>query len=85
MYIKFGQGRAMNDVNRDIREGFIDRDEGLHLLNKYDGEFPKKYFSEFLDYVNIGEQEYWHILDSFRSPHLWKKAGNKWELIHKTT
>ena len=64
MYIKFGQGRAMNDVNRDIREGFIDRDEGLHLLNKYDGEFPKKYFSEFLDYINIGEQEYWHILDA---------------------
>ena len=83
MFIKFGQGRAMNDVNRDIREGFISREEGILLLNKYDSEFPKKYFNDFLDYINITEQDYWDIVDSFRSPHLWKKLGNKWELINK--
>ena len=60
MYIKFGQGRAMNDVNRDIRDGFITREEGVNLIEKYDGEFPKKKFSEFLDFINITEQEYWN-------------------------
>ena len=47
MYIKFGQGRAMNDACRDIRDGFITRDEALLLMKKYDGEFPKKYFLNF--------------------------------------
>ena len=41
MYIKFGQGRTMNDACRDIRDGYITRDEALHLMAKYDGEFPK--------------------------------------------
>lgn len=83
MYIKFGQGRAMNDVNRDIRDGFITREEGVNLIEKYDGEFPKKNFSEFLDFINITEQEYWEIIDKARPSHLWSRNGNKWKLIHK--
>ena len=47
MYIKFGQGRAMNDACRDIRDGFITRDEALLLMKKYDGEFPKNIFLNF--------------------------------------
>ena len=45
----------MNDACRDIRDGFISRDEALLLMKKYDGEFPKKYFSEFLKYIDIDE------------------------------
>ena len=83
MYIKFGQGRAMNDACRDIRDGYISRDEGIELLKKYDGEFPKKYFNEFLSYIDISEDEYWDIINSARSPHLWKKTNGLWELKQK--
>ena len=83
MYIKFGQGRAMNDANRDIRDGFLTCEEGLALVKKYDGEFPKKYFKDFLEYINISEQEYWEKIDSCRPPHLWRRSGNQWELINK--
>ena len=84
MYIKFGQGRAMNDVNRDIRDGFISREEGIELINKYDGEFPIKYFQEVLDYMEISEERYWEVLDNARSPHLWEKLNGEWQLKHKT-
>lgn len=67
MYIKFGQGRTMNDACRDIRDGFITRDEAIELMNKYDGEFPQKYFRDFLDYIEISEDKYWEIIDSARS------------------
>ena len=83
MYIKFGQGRAMNDVNRDIRDGFLTREEGLALMKKYDGEFPKKYFKDFLEYIDISEQEYWQKIDDSRPPHLWEKKGNTWKLINQ--
>ena len=83
MYVKFGQGRAMNDACRDIRDGYISRDEGIELLKKYDGEFPKKYFNEFLRYTDISEDEYWDIINSARSPHLWKKTNGLWELKQK--
>lgn len=84
MYVKFGQGRAMNDANRDIRDGFITREEGVALVKKYDHEFPKKYFKEVLDYMDITEERYWEIIDNARSPHLWEKQNGQWVLLHPT-
>ena len=83
MYIKFGQGRAMNDACRDIRDGFISRDEALALVKKYDGEFPKKYFNEILEFMGISEERYWEVIDDARSPHLWEKTGENWRLKHR--
>ena len=82
MFIKFGQGRAMNDACRDIRDGYIGREEGVALIRKYDGEFPKEHFRFFLDYIGIDEDRYWETIDRNRSPHLWRKEGNDWVLRH---
>jgi len=42
--IKFGIGRASYDAAQEIRNGKITREEGVHLVRKYDQEFPTKYF-----------------------------------------
>ena len=84
MFIKFGQGRAMNDANRDIRDGFISREEAVDLVNKYDGEFPKKYFNDVLEYIGISEERYWEVIDKARSPHLWNHSDGSWKLRHPT-
>lgn len=81
-YIKFGQARAAHDACRDIRDGFITREEGIALTKKYDGEFPKKYFQDSLDYMRITEDRYWEVIDSARSPHLWEKTNGEWRLKH---
>jgi N-acetyl sugar amidotransferase len=80
--IKFGQGRAMNDACRDIRDGYISREEGVMLVKKYDEEFPKKNFEFFLDYIHIEKEQYWEVIDNARSPHLWIKKGTEWHLKH---
>ena len=54
-------------------------------MNKYDGEFPKKYFQEFLDYTGISEERYWEVIDKSRSPHLWKKVNGEWVLKHRVS
>jgi N-acetyl sugar amidotransferase len=77
-YIKFGIGRATYDTSQEIRNNKIDRLEGIELIKKYDSEFPKKYFLDFLKYIDINEKEFWTIIDSFRSPHLWNKKRNNW-------
>jgi N-acetyl sugar amidotransferase len=82
MLMKFGQGRAMNDACRDIRDGYISREEGVALVNRFDLEFPKNHFRYFLDYIGIDEEKYWETVDNARSPHLWKKEGNDWVLRH---
>jgi N-acetyl sugar amidotransferase len=83
-YIKFGLGRATSDAAHEIRDGHLTRDEGIQLVNKFDGEFPKKYFQTFLDYCDIDKDYFDEVIDSWRSPHLWRKNDkNEWELIHR--
>jgi N-acetyl sugar amidotransferase len=82
-YIKFGLGRASYDAAQEIRNRHITREEGVALVRRFDGEFPKKYFAECLEYMGFGETRFWEIVDQFRSPHLWKKEAGGWALRHQ--
>jgi N-acetyl sugar amidotransferase len=79
---KFGIGRATYDAAQEIRNGKITREEGVQLVKRYDQEFPKRYFKEFLEYISLTEEEFHATVDRFRSPHLWTKASGEWELRH---
>lgn len=80
--VKFGLGRASYDAAQEIRNGKITREEGVNLVKKYDLEFPKKFFKEFLEYIDITEELFIKTIDKFRSPHIWKKENGKWILRH---
>jgi N-acetyl sugar amidotransferase len=80
--IKFGIGRTSYDAAQEIRNKKITREEGIALVKKFDQEFPKRYFKEFLDYISLTEEEFFKIVDKFRSPHLWKKENDEWKLRH---
>lgn len=82
-WIKFGIGRATYDACQEIRNGHLDREEGLALVRRYDGEFPQKYQQEILEYLKIDEDIFWASIDKFRSPHLWTKSENEWVLRHR--
>lgn len=79
-FIKFGIGRATSDAAHEIRDGKITREEGIALIKKFDGEFPKKYYKDFLAYANITEKELEEVIDSWRSDHLWEKVDGEWKL-----
>ncbi len=81
-YLKFGIARATSDAAHEIRDGHITREEGIALVKKFDGEFPKKYFKEFLEYLSISEDFFWKVADSYRPEHLWQKDGDNWVLKH---
>ena len=82
-FIKFGIGRATYDAAQEICNRHITREEGVALVRRFDGEFPKKYFKDFLDYIGIDEEQFWHLIDSFRTPHLWEKVANEWRLRYQ--
>ena len=87
-FIKFGIGRTTSDAAHEIRDGHIDRDEGISLVKRFDGEFPNKNFKEFLEYLDIDSNEFWRIVDKYRSEKIWHKDGNLWKLnnpIYKDT
>jgi hypothetical protein len=84
-YVKFGLGRASYDAAQEIRNGHLTREEGVALVRRFDGEFPKKWFQENIDYMGITEARFWEIVDRFRSPHLWKREGDRWALRHQVS
>ena len=83
--VKFGIGRTTYDASQEIRNHHIDREEGVALVRRFDQEFPRKYFPEFLEYLDMDEAEFFEIADSFRSPHLWRRDGDQWVLRHPVT
>ena len=81
-YIKFGLGRCVEDAGHEIRDGHLTREEGIALMRRYEGEFPERYYKEFLEYLDITEEHFYQVVDSWRLPHLWKKDNGEWELKH---
>ncbi|MCK9351784.1 MAG: N-acetyl sugar amidotransferase [Candidatus Pacebacteria bacterium] len=82
---KFGLGRASYDAAQEIRNGKITREEGVALVKRFDQEFPKKYFKEFLAYVDMSEEKFHKFIDAGRSPHIWDKKNGEWSLKHQVS
>ena len=81
-YIKFGIGRATDDASQEIRNLHINREEAKALVKRFDGEFPDRYFSEIMNYIDLDESMFHSLCDEFRSPHLWKRFNSEWKLRH---
>ena len=86
-HVKFGIGRATYDASQEIRNKHLTREDGVLLVDKFDGEFPDRYFNEIMDYLDI-DPDYFRneLADRFRSPHLWVKDQNgTWKLRHNVS
>ena len=67
-FIKFGIGRATYDSSQEIRHGEIDREEGIALIRRYDGEFPERFATELFEYLSIRESDFPKASKQFESP-----------------
>lgn len=82
-FIKFGLGRASYDASQEIRNNHLTREEGIALVNKFEGEFPNVYFNEIMDSLQMDPEYFFELCDKFRSPHLWKYESGKWILRNR--
>lgn len=74
-YLKYGFGRIADYVNEDIRNQRITREEGIQLLNKYDGTCSPNYIKSFSDYIGISVEEFWKQVDLSVNTDLFIKHG----------
>ena len=61
-YYKFGFGKVTDYVNEDIRLGRIERNNGIKLINMYDGNCADIYIESFCDYIKISTQDFWDVV-----------------------
>ncbi|MDG1143279.1 MAG: N-acetyl sugar amidotransferase [Burkholderiales bacterium] len=76
-FIKFGYGRCSDHASKDIRAGYLTREEGVNLVQKHD-HIVSKDLEYWLRYVDMTETEFWQVADSFRDPRVWWIEGDSW-------
>ncbi len=76
-FIKFGYGRATDHASKDIRDGYISREKGIEYVLKYDHVVSSD-LDYWLKYVEMSEDEFWKIANSFRSEKIWWIEKNYW-------
>lgn len=72
-YIKFGIGRATYDAAQEIRSKDIDREEGVSLIKKFDGEYPNRFLKEIFDYLSLNKRDYKQAYKMFEQANFDKK------------
>ena len=76
-WIKFGYGRCSDHASKDIRTGHLARDEAIRLVEKYDHVKPYRDLNRWLSYVDMTEEEFDSIANTFRDPRVWSKDQNE--------
>ena len=67
-FIKYGIGRATYDAAQEIRSADINREEGVALVKRFDGEFPTRFADEIFAYLSIPEKEFPQASKMFEQP-----------------
>lgn len=67
-FVKFGIGRATYDAAQEIRSRDINREEGVALVKRYDGEFPERFAEEIFRYLSINPKEFPEASRMFEQP-----------------
>lgn len=74
-FIKFGYGRATDDVSTEIRHGRMLREEGIELVKKYDHAIPKT-LDTYLKFLQITEERFYEWIDPLRDLDIWEKSAD---------
>ncbi len=80
-YLKYGYGRATDQLNIEIRNGRLERSEALEIAKRLDGEVDENNVVAFCEYLGIDREEYDEVMDSFVNQDIFEKDSNgEWVL-----
>ena len=74
-WLKFGFGRASDNINEEIRYGRISREEGIQIVKKFDGKCSPEIIDEFCEYIEITKEQFWQLVDLYVNKELFERKG----------
>ena len=81
-YYKFGFGKITEFVNEMLRSKEINREEGIHLIENYDGKCDEYYIDGFCKYIDISAIQFWEIVHNNMNSELFEiKASSLSQII----
>lgn len=82
-YLKFGFGRCWRDASRHIQLDKLSKKKAIDHIKKFDGELDSVDLEKTLKFLNISRIDFFDFVEKHRNEMIWKKSGNKFELINK--
>ena len=74
-WLKFGFGKATQEVGSAVRFGLMTRDEGLEVVGRLDGKCADFYVRSLCDYLEMTREEFWGIASKFVNRDLFEEAS----------
>ncbi|MGH8176169.1 MAG: N-acetyl sugar amidotransferase [Steroidobacter sp.] len=76
-FIKFGYGRASDHASKDVRTGYMTREQAIEKVRQHDHVVSRDLY-HWLEYVDMSEEEFWRTADTFRDPRVWWIDQGQW-------
>ena len=77
-YLKFGFGKATDEVCELVRMGKMSRAEGIEVIKRVDGNCHQKFIDKYCRYLEIKDIDFKNIANSFRTEELWDFIDSEW-------
>ena len=81
-FIKYGFARATDHASYEIRHGRLTKEQAKEYIIEYDWKLPTRHFDEFLEFLDIDYDYFYHTVDRFANPILFSR-NKKNEFIHR--
>lgn len=80
-YLKFGFGKVTDQVCEAMYFGLMDREEGVRLVNLYDGRCSPRFIRRFCQYIGVSEETFWSVAERYRGKDVWTRdEKGEWTL-----
>lgn len=77
-WYKFGFTRLFDNLSIEIRNGRMDYDQAVEIIKEYGIQEPKEDIAKVCDYMDISQEHFYEILETFRNHDIWSKEDGKW-------
>jgi N-acetyl sugar amidotransferase len=80
-WYKYGFSRVWDNLSIEIRNKRLSRKQALSIVKKIGHKKPKKEISDFCNYININQSEFYKICEKFKNRKIWfKDFDKKWKI-----
>jgi N-acetyl sugar amidotransferase len=67
-FVKFGIGRATYDSSQEIRNGELEREEGVGLVRRFDGEYSERFEKDNFEFLSLPPTQFPIASKMFEQP-----------------
>ena len=75
-FVKYGFGRTTDHACIDIRNNRLTREDGLKLVNEFEGKYPYESINAFIEYSGLTKLEIDNIIDSYTNTLIFKQDND---------